>query len=267
MKFSIITVSFNSSSTISRTIDSILSQTYNDYEYIIVDGGSKDGTLDIIKSYQERFSGNYKWISEPDDGIFPAMNKGIKMAHGNLIGIVNSDDWLESNALEIIAKYYDNNCEIGDNCLYCGAICYHYKNYSQIMMPNRRMYEKNVKRLLLKGIWHPSTFVPLKIYNKIGLFDENFKIMADYDFIYRCYSESVYFTIIEEVISNMSYGGASNNFGVYFKDYKKLLSKNNYKGTKYYYYYIKEYLRILVRHLSPNWLIRLYRSNYNMKIL
>ena len=94
MKFSIITISFNSGKTIERTLCSVLNQTYYDYEYIIVDGGSKDETLDIIKRYEPMFEGRLKWKSEPDKGIYDAMNKGIMRSSGDIIGIVNSDDWL-----------------------------------------------------------------------------------------------------------------------------------------------------------------------------
>ena len=102
VKCSIITVSYNSSKTIEKTINSVLSQTYKDVEYIIVDGASSDGTVEIIKEYEPLFEGRMKWISEPDNGIYFAMNKGIQMAKGELIGIINSDDWYENDAVEKI---------------------------------------------------------------------------------------------------------------------------------------------------------------------
>ena len=99
MKFSIITVCFNSEKTIERTIRSVLNQTFSDYEYIIVDGASKDDTMKIVKSYEDKFDGRLHYISEPDKGIYDAMNKGIRLAQGEIIGIVNSDDWLEDDSL------------------------------------------------------------------------------------------------------------------------------------------------------------------------
>ena len=92
MKFSLITVAFNSSKTISDTFQSVLSQTYNNIEYIIVDGNSTDDTLEIIKAYEPKFNGRMRWISEPDKGLYDAMNKGIKMATGDVVGIINSDE-------------------------------------------------------------------------------------------------------------------------------------------------------------------------------
>ena len=91
MKLSLITVTYNSGATLAYTIKSVLSQTYPDIEYIIVDGASKDNTVAIIKEYEPQFKGRIKWISEPDKGLYDAMNKGIRMATGDIIGILNSD--------------------------------------------------------------------------------------------------------------------------------------------------------------------------------
>lgn len=93
MKLSLITVTYNSGATLAYTIKSVLSQTYPDIEYIIVDGASKDNTVDIIKEYEPLFKGRIKWISEPDKGLYDAMNKGIRLATGDIIGILNSDDF------------------------------------------------------------------------------------------------------------------------------------------------------------------------------
>ena len=103
---SIITVVYNGSKTLKQTIDSVLSQNYKNIEYIVIDGGSNDGTLDIIKKYESHI--NY-WISEPDKGLYDAMNKGISAAKGVLIGMINSDDWYELNAVELIVKAYIEN--------------------------------------------------------------------------------------------------------------------------------------------------------------
>ena len=93
MKLSIITVTYNSEKTLRDTIESVLSQTYTDYEYIIVDGASKDNTINIVKEYEPKFEGRMRWISEPDKGIYDAMNKGIKMSTGDVVSIINSDDF------------------------------------------------------------------------------------------------------------------------------------------------------------------------------
>ncbi|MFP7655859.1 glycosyltransferase family 2 protein [Chryseobacterium proteolyticum] len=110
MKISIITVCWNSEKYLKTAIESILHQTYKNIEYIIVDGGSSDSTLDIIKSYEASFNGNMRWISENDNGIYDAMNKGVKMATGDVIGLLNSDDlYISENSLEHIMECFHKN--------------------------------------------------------------------------------------------------------------------------------------------------------------
>lgn len=118
MLFSIITVCFNSEKTIERTIKSVLGQKFKDFEYLIIDGDSKDRTMEIVRQYEPLFEGKMKWISEQDHGIYDAMNKGIEMASGELIGIVNSDDYYEQDALEQIAKAYPG----GEYCVIYGML-------------------------------------------------------------------------------------------------------------------------------------------------
>lgn len=117
-KFSIITISYNSESSIERTIKSVLSQSYKNYEYIVVDGGSIDKTIDIIKQYEPLFEGRMKWVSEPDKGIYNAMNKGVSRSDGDIIGIVNSDDWLEEESLQKIINVTETINDIS-NCIIC----------------------------------------------------------------------------------------------------------------------------------------------------
>ena len=93
MKISLVTVSFNSAKTLADTIESVLRQDYDDYEYLVIDGGSTDGTVDILKKYEPQFSGKMHWISEPDQGMYDGINKGIRMATGDVVGIINSDDF------------------------------------------------------------------------------------------------------------------------------------------------------------------------------
>ena len=112
MKISLITVTYNSSKTLLDTLQSVLNQTYSDIEYIIVDGASKDSTVSIIEEYEPKFNGRMKWISEPDKGLYDAMNKGIRMATGDVVGILNSDDlFMDNNVLADIAHAFDNNTD------------------------------------------------------------------------------------------------------------------------------------------------------------
>jgi glycosyltransferase involved in cell wall biosynthesis len=113
MKISLITVSYNSASTIGDTFDSILSQTHPNIESIVVDGASTDGTLDIIKAFEPKFNGRMRWISEPDAGIYDAMNKGVQMATGNIVGILNSDDFYTNHCVtaNIVNHFRKHDCE------------------------------------------------------------------------------------------------------------------------------------------------------------
>lgn len=254
MLFSIITICFNSEKTIERTIKSVLTQTFADYEYIIVDGGSRDSTLDIVKKYEPLFEGRMKWKSESDRGIYDAMNKGIMRSSGTIIGIVNSDDWLDSEALDVVAHYYNKN-HFDSRALYCGSInFYHKSNDIKLLSSNINAFYSNVKWRGVAGVRHPATFVPQKIYDEIGLFDTNFKIAADSDFLLRCYRNGYNFIEIPKALSNMSDGGVSNSFNL--KIFKQMLHDRttilkNYgdTGISYLWQQITWYIRVLLKQL------------------
>lgn len=259
MKFSIITVSYNSEKTIERTIKSILSQTYQDYEYIVVDGASKDSTIDIVKAYNSEFNGKLKYVSEPDKGIYDAMNKGIKIAQGEIIGIVNSDDWLDSQALDNILSALESTNN--PNAVYTGDICYHYQDgTTQIISYNQKDLDHYAKVWRL-GINHPATFVPKALYEKYGIFDINIKLQADSDFIDRLYYNNVKFVFLDHIISNQSDGGAStNNLDKSLKDYKYVLNKNMSNSLKRYLYYIKYWIAVQLKKHAPLCILKLHRK-------
>lgn len=263
MKFSIITVSFNSGNTIERTIKSILAQTFNDYEYIIVDGGSKDNTLDIVKKYEPLFEGRMKWKSEQDKGIYNAMNKGINRASGDIIGIVNSDDWLEPTACEVVAnlsKYH----KIDELILYCGSMRFHYNNMNnQIFESNEERFTKGIAKYSYNhGAFHPAIWVNRNVYVKIGFFDEEYKIGADTDFIYRCFLFKCKFVFTKNVLTNMSDGGVSNktNYKNHISDkihYLNKYGKKKFIGT---FQLLNSLAITFLRNNMPNQIIKLYRS-------
>ena len=254
LTFSIITICFNSEKTIERTIKSVLAQTYKDFEYIIVDGSSRDGTLDIVKRYEPLFEGQMKWKSEPDKGIYDAMNKGIRMATGDIIGIVNSDDWLEPNTLDIVANAFVQNGK-DTNALYCGGINYH-RTDSTIKRwgVNLKSFEWQASLYIMSGIRHPATFVPRQVYERIGLFNDQMKLSADQDFVLRCYYAGVRFVEIPEALSNMSEGGLSTEGSerarrLSTEDRKLMLHNFNKRGLEYYWLFYTWKLRGLVKKL------------------
>ncbi|WP_288479653.1 glycosyltransferase family 2 protein [uncultured Clostridium sp.] len=201
IKFSIITVCFNSDRTIERTLNSVKNQSYKNYEHIIVDGSSKDNTIQIVENYMQE-NKKVKFISEPDTGIYNAMNKGIKLSSGDLIVFLNSDDTFEKNALYEISKNFSEEYDLiyGDT--------YHIEEYKgeyyekKVNVDNKNVVKKN------EMIPHNSTFVKSDIM-KNNLFDENLKICADYKFFLTMYKKKVRIKYINFRITNMLMGGIS----------------------------------------------------------
>ena len=185
MKVSIITVSYNSASTLYDSIKSVLSQTYSDIEYIIIDGGSKDATLDVIRKNDPLFEGRMKWISERDNGIYDAMNKGIRMASGDIVGILNSDDYFTSDdVIERMVKAFvdsDVDAVYGD---------VHFINDTQPHKCIRYYSSKLFRPLWLRfGFMpaHPSFYCRREVFGKVGLYKTDYKIGADYEMMVRLF--------------------------------------------------------------------------------
>lgn len=234
-EFSIVTVCFNSEKTIKTTIESVLQQKYKDYEYIIVDGASKDSTMDVVKSYETKFEGRLRYISEPDKGIYDAFNKGIRMSRGKYVWIVNSDDYIEPNALEelssITSQYTFENAPIisaGMNLCEEKSVTTFFGSAEKAAIA----YKKD-------GVCspHPSTLVPLHIYNKIGVYDDRFKISGDKEWLHRAYKMKVPFVFVDKVVTNMMIGGISTkpNFKKKYKD-TVLYLRINYKNPFVFLY-------------------------------
>lgn len=261
--FSIITIAFNSSATIERTIMSVLTQTYKDYEYLIVDGASTDETVDIIRKYEPLFEGRLKWTSEPDKGIYNAMNKGIKKATGELIGIVNSDDWMEPTALESINKLASEH-EDKANCIFCGSLRFHYNNgVEQVLYADKERFEKGIKKHSHGyGIYHPATFVGKGVYEKVGLYDEYLSVASDADFLYKCYMSSIFFFFTKDVISNMADGGVSNspNYKRFIKENTQRLKASKKSKVAILYYNMCGCLKLALKQIMPTSMLIRYRS-------
>lgn len=209
MKISIITATYNSEKTLSICMDSVLNQSYSDIEYILVDGESTDETINLIEQKAKNHT-NVKWISEPDKGIYDALNKGINMASGEVIGFVHSDDFLAENTiLEKIAYAFKQHSVDG---VYGNL---HYVSFESPDTVVRNWKSQAFRTKLLNRGWmpaHPTVFLKSSVYKEKGLFDINFKIAADYDFMLRVFSETKYrFYFLPEVITKMRVGGKSNS--------------------------------------------------------
>jgi glycosyltransferase involved in cell wall biosynthesis len=182
---------------------------YQNIEPIVIDGASTDGTIDIIKEYEPKFNGRMKWISEPDNGIYDAMNKGIKMATGNIIGTLNSDDFYINQCVvtDIVNHFYQHDCE----AVY-GDLLYVYKeNVNKIY---RYWKSGKYKPNLFKWGWmppHPTFFCKKVVYEKHGLFNLDFKSAADYEFMLRVvHKEKIKVSYLHQIIVTMRLGGKSN---------------------------------------------------------
>ena len=213
MKVSIITSVYNNKATIKDAIESVLNQTYKNIEYIIVDGGSTDGTIDVIKKYQDKIS---KFVSESDNGIYDGLNKGIKLATGDIIAFLHSDDeYYFTDIIEkIIKKFQENNCD----GVYGDLI---YVNEKNKIVRYWKSGEFSVEKL--KKGWmppHPTLFLRKKIYDKYGFFSLDYKISADYDFMLRVLRDNPKLVYIPEILYKMKLGGASN------KSIKNIIQKS-----------------------------------------
>ena len=210
MKISIITATFNSASTVKDTFDSVLRQSYKDIEYIVVDGLSKDNTIKIIKEYEPKFNGKMRWVSEKDKGLYDAMNKGIAMATGDVVGILNSDDFYTSvDALAVIA---DTMKDSSIDAVY-GDI--HFVNDNDLNKCVRYYSSAIFKRSLMRiGLMpaHPSFYCKREVYTKYGPFNTSYKIGADFESLLRyIYVNRINTRYIKKDFVTMRTGGASTD--------------------------------------------------------
>ena len=211
MKISLITVTFNSAETLRDTMQSVLNQTFKDIDYIIVDGNSKDGTLDIVKEFEPLFEGRLRWVSEPDKGIYDAMNKGVKMAQGDVVGILNSDDFFASDhVLQTVADAFAGNPALDG--VYADV---RYVNWQDTSKTVRIFSGKDFKREKLcwgKMPPHPSFYVKRSCYNRFGLYSLDYPICSDYDmFVKMIWVGNINTLYINDVFVNMRSGGTSSN--------------------------------------------------------
>ena len=253
-KVSIIISSYNGAPYIGETIESVINQTYPNIEYIIIDGGSTDGTIDIINKYRNEVD---LVISETDTGISDAFNKGLRQVSGEIIGIINADDWYDKDTIERVVK------NIKDVDIVYGDL---------------RLWKEDKVDFVLKGdhkllehemtINHPTVFVRKKWYDKFGYFDEAYKCAMDYDIMLRFKVNNCLFGYIPEVLANMRWGGLSDKMWM-LGCRETLIIKNRYlphNKLRNRLYFYKHFMAIaLPRFLSKlhfNFLVKLYRARF-----
>lgn len=184
MKISVITVTYNSGAVVRDAIASVLRQTYSNIEYIIVDGNSTDNTMDIVRAFEPSFAGRLRWVSEPDRGIYDAMNKGIAMATGDVVGILNSDDFFTSdNIVELIASSFveDTDAVYGD---------VHYVSPANLSRSVRYYSSRSFRPWKMRFGYmpaHPSFYVRRSIYTRYGGYSLDYHIASDYDMMLRLF--------------------------------------------------------------------------------
>lgn len=244
-RISIITVSFNSEKTIRKTIEAVLNQTVSPYEYIIIDGKSTDTTVDIAKEYTQSFEDKnikYTIVSEKDNGIYDAMNKGIDLATGDIIGLINSDDWYEPNALEVVAKTY----EAQPFDMFFADIRLHKSNGNTIIKHSK------LDRFPSSRHWnHPTTFITKATYNDLGKYSCT-GLSDDFELYLKIRKSNKKIVVVNEVLANFVVGGVSNKKG--FKECRKRIKDRYrcYKNNGYSkFYYIEcvlmEFAKMIMR--------------------
>lgn len=207
-KVSIITVSYNSEKTIKDTVKSIKKQTYPNIEYIVVDGKSTDSTTSILKKNGAVID---NWISEPDEGIYDAMNKGIQISQGSIIGILNSDDWYEPEAVETAVRAFEEHNDVG---LIHGAMNVWSEEGS---LHAQYRSKSHMSSSLVSPFHHPTCFVRRSVYQEIGLFSKELPTAADYDFMLRFEKSDLKDKYVDQVLANFRHGGVTtqHTFSLY----------------------------------------------------
>lgn len=220
-KISIITSCYNSEKYMEQCIKSIVEQDYDNLEYIVIDGGSTDGTLDIIKKYRDKIS---YFVSEKDKGISDAFNKGIKAATGDIIGIINSDDYMMPNALKKVAAEYEEGVDV-------------YRGYELLYYPSRKTtkaeYPNNRFGSIPIGncICHEAAFITKDMYQRVGEYKTNFKYMMDIDLFMRMNRMGARHKFIDVCVLTFRVGGASSTMSAdYIQERRRLTVDNNRGG-------------------------------------
>lgn len=234
---SIVTSTYNSEKTVRKTIESVLNQTYPRIEYIIADGDSQDNTMRIVEEYRCKFTEKgylFKVVAGKDSGMYAGMNKGIRQATGQLVGIVNSDDFYELSAVAGVVKIYKKT---GFHMLY---------SYLNIVDENDKVLwvkkAKKMSRYFTTRNWnHPTMFIPKRIYDE-RMYDETFQYYGDWDFVLWMLKHYDNIVIVGKPLSNYRLGGKTNHQNLKILNKKFLERLRAYRNNRYSRFYIFECL-------------------------
>ena len=255
---SIVTVTLNAAETLDRTIQSVISQTYNNLEYIIIDGGSNDRTVDIIAKHGDEID---HWISEPDRGISDAFNKGISCAHGEIIGILNASDWYELDTVSEVVRVFEQRPDVD---VVCGWLQYWRdgrREYVFTSNPNQIMKEMTVN--------HPTMFARKSAYEKFGTFRMDFRYAMDYEFILRLVVAGVKVVSLNRILAHMQYEGlTSRNWRKAFAEVKRAKVEHLHKPLTAEGYYcfqcVRFSVRLVLERLGLEPVINLFRRRFSL---
>lgn len=251
---SLITVVYNGEEHLEQAIESVLEQSYRNVEYIIIDGQSTDQTIDIIKKYEDFID---IWVSEPDEGIYDAMNKGVRLANGDVIGLLNSDDILNEDILKVIAEYFAKD----------SSLDYIYGSVER-MKQNGKVYgiahpvpEKllDARKYLQIPFPHSSLYVKKEVYNEIGFYNLKYSLNADYDFILRMLQKKYKGKRLNKPVTKYRDGGKSGSYKT-FLERGKLLKEYDVKFSKRLLIVSKSLFKHLLFLILPRKLTRFLKN-------
>ena len=251
MKISIITATYNSAKTVEDTIKSVLSQTYKEYEYLIIDGVSKDNTLEIARKYEPYFEGRMHIYSEKDKGIYDAMNKGFQKATGDVLMLINSDDlFARPDAVELVVKEFEKHPDADG--VYANLYYVSQNNTDNIVRVWKTGEQKSMRYGWLPA--HPTFYVKRECYEKFGYFNLNYPLAADFELMLRFIDRhGIKLVYLPEYLVNMRLGGATskNLQNIYRQDVEtiKAFNENGLPGGNIMYLFwrylpkIKQFFR------------------------
>jgi len=259
MLISIITVCFNAEKYIEKTILSVINQNYKNIEYIIIDGKSTDSTVEIIKKYESKIS---FWSSEPDNGIYDAMNKGVNIASGEIIYFLNSDDFLYNNlVISNILNIFQTNYTL--DFVY-GKINRFTASKSGLIL-DIDFNKNNLRKGKMPS--HQAIFVKRNLFEKFGFFDLTYKSAADFEFICKIFVNKIKFEKADTIVANYSIEGYSNTDTTGIKECLQIIKK--YFGRTNYFISVFRYIPIIIfRKIAKYFgIMKIYRRNIYPKLI